>query len=234
MKSATSMLLGGALALLSLPALAAGTATMRMQEGPQGGPGNMSLLWNDQGNVRMNIDGEPGYLVVRDGKAYAVRNEGGQTLVLDLSAMQQAMGAATGGKGPGGPEVEGLSGDTELLSLDATGEARTVAGIDGEVYRMEWLENGDQRDAEVVLSDDPRALELTRAFDVMAGSMGVGADQDPDGVMQGLEDRGLGLLRMEGQFEVVSVSSGAPDDGTFELPAEPTDLMQMMQQMQQQ
>lgn len=224
MKRSVSVVAAGVLALTAVPALAAGTATVRVQQGPEGGMAAMNFAWDDAERVRMSVQGQPGYMVVRDGSAYAVQKAGGQTMVMDLTAMQQ---------GGGELESQGLAGQTELLGLEPMGESAQVAGIDGQVYRMEWRQRGERKSQRATLSEDPRARELTGAWGVVASSMGVGPEEDPDGVMRRLREDGLGLLELEGQFEVTSVSTGAPDAGVFELPAEPMDPMKMMQQRMQ-
>ncbi|MFB4205237.1 hypothetical protein KBTX_03689 [wastewater metagenome] len=219
MKRLFTVITAGALALVMLPAFAAGTAKVRVEAGPQGTMKPMTFEWGDDGEVRMEVPGQQGYMLVRDGHAYAVRGSGADAMVLDLTAMQKGGGEAKG---------DGLAGRTALLGLDALDGSATVAGIDGELYRMRWREKGEEKSGRVVLSDDPMAQSLSDAWGELARSMG--ADWDEGGVMSGLQERGLGLLRLEGQFEVVEISGDAPAAGRFELPAEPMDPREMMQQ----
>lgn len=219
MKRLFTVIIAGALALATLPAFAAGTARVRVEAGPQGAMRPMTFEWGDGGEVRMEVPGQQGYMLVRDGHAYAVRGSGAKAMVLDLTVMHNSGGEAGGG---------GLAGRTALLGLDALGGSATVAGIEGELYRMRWREAGEEKSGRVVLSGDPMAQSLSDAWGELARSMG--AERDEGGVMSALQERGLGLLRLEGQFEVVEITGDTPAADRFELPAEPMDPRKLMRQ----
>ncbi|MQM39609.1 hypothetical protein KBTX_03639 [wastewater metagenome] len=217
MKRLFNTITAGALALAALPALAAGTATVRVGGDSQGGMKPVNFAWSDDGEVRMEAPGQGGYMLVRDGRAYAVRGSGADATVFDLTALRE---------GRDGQAPTGAS--NELLELESLGESVTVAGMDGEVYRMRWRQEGEEKSGRVVLSDDPRAQSLSDAWGAMI--RGMGADGGEDGIMAELKERGVGMLRIEGQYEVVEISGDSLAAERFELPAEPVDPRKMMQQ----
>lgn len=204
--------------LLVLPGitLAGGQATLRTGDGVAS-----EILWQDAQTLRMQNAGDQDYFIVRDGKAYAVSRRGGKPMVLDMGAMLQMMRGAGRGNDqqPSFPQPG---------SFEATGERETVAGIEGEVYRMSWTDHtGRERTQEVVLTDRPLVVEMTRAY---LGSVGAMFDgENASGFQQAMPGGHQGLLRVGEDFRLVSISGDTPGDGPFELPAEPTSLQQMMQ-----
>ncbi|WP_435106403.1 hypothetical protein [Arhodomonas sp. AD133] len=226
MKRILAYVTAGALALAALPAAAAGTATLEMENTTKQSMESMSYVWNDAGAARMGMPGEAGYMVVRDGATYMVSGSGADAMVIDLGSLQKMMGDK---------QKSGTGfGDTEVISVDATGETETVAGISGEVYDLKWRQEGSVEEARAVLSDHPLAFELTRGWATMADAFGTGPEADKDGLMRMLMDRELGLLKVEGKFEIAEISDTEPDAALFELPAEPMTFQEYIQKQMQQ
>lgn len=207
---------------LLLPALALAGGAATIESPSPSGPVEVGVRWSD-GALRLDLPAQAdAYVLVRDGKAYSVANHGGRTMVLDMASLRE-MGQAMGGA-PGDEMAA-----NELASLDGlegTGEAETVAGLTGELYRVRWTDaNGSSHETDAVLSDDPLALALTRAFGRATAAMS-GRAQDAFGAM--VDEHELGVLRLADRFEVVSVSNDEPSAATFELPAEPMSLQDLM------
>lgn len=199
---------GVVMTCLCTAAWAGGSATW------SGGGQSMRIDWQDTDTVRMGTSGDD-YMLVRDGNAYMVSNRGGQPMVIDWAAMRSMMGG-----GNAGPQAQGPVGDDTLVSMEATGRSETVAGIEGEVYRVTYRDDSGQGTQEVVLSDHPLAVEMTQAWfatmQAMVGRSGGEGSMDAE-----LAERGLGLLRAGDDFRVTQVSDDGRPDGDFELPAEP-------------
>jgi hypothetical protein len=202
------ILAGSTLAAAGTTAWAGGSATW------SGGDSQaVRIDWRDADTVRMDT-GQGDYMLVRDGDAYMVSNRGGRTMVLAWAAMRSMIGAGAG------PEAQGPIGDDTLVSMEATGHSQTVAGIEGEVYRITYREDGEEKTQEAVLSDHPLAVEMTQAWfatmQAIAGSV-AGADS----IDSQLDERGLGMLSGGDDFRVTEISGDARPAGDFELPAEP-------------
>lgn len=205
--------------LLPLHALAAGTAKLEVRS--QQSTSKMDISWRDT-HMRLDLPGQSGgYMVVRGDKAYSVTQQQGQTMVLDMSSLKE-MGQA----GNKGGEVQ-----TNIGSLDefeATGEKETVAGLEGEVYRVAWTDpDGETHQDTAVLSDNAIVRDMTDAFRRATEAMG-GEGTDP--FADALRERDAGVLRFADDFRVLSVSDEAPSAGDFELPAEPMSLQDMMRE----
>lgn len=212
------------LALAALPAVAVaagGNATIQSAT-PQESI-EFEVSWRGD-MVRMGFPQQSGaYMVVRDGKGYSVSNQGGQTMVLDMSSLQE-MGQGDDKKGTG-------MGSSEFQALDlleATGDSETIAGIEGEVYAIEWTDQqGESHRGTIVLSKDSQARDLTVAMRTAAGAMGA-AETDP--LSEAVLERDMGVLRFDDKFELVSISGDAPAASEFELPAKPMSLQDLMRQ----
>lgn len=209
---------------LLLPAhvLAAGAATLEVRSGQSSS--RMDMSWRDD-NLRLDLpDGAGGYMVVRSGKAYSVTQQQGQTMVLDMSSLKE-MGQSD--KQGGGVDADIGS----LEKLEATGEMETIAGIEGEVYRVVWTDaDGETHENTAVLSDHALVRGMTDAFRRSAEAMGGDGEMFNDA----LEKRNAGVLRFSQDFRVVDISGDAPPASDFELPAEPMSLQDLMRQQMQQ
>lgn len=227
-------LLNAAIALLLLPcaAIAGGKATMitstqTLQPGrsaPTGGHSETSTItWRDAKTVRLDMGDQAGYLLMRDGKTYSVDQSDGETQVMDMSAMQQmvqSMGQKSSKNNSNNPFGS-------IDSVEATGATDTVAGVEGRVYRMSYTEaNGAHKSAEMVLTDDPLVVEMTRVyFGALSGMAGADTTHT---FLDSLPGKDRGLLRMGTQLRVDSISRADPSASMFELPAKPMDMQSLM------
>lgn len=225
-----------ALVLASTPAAwAGGTAVI------QGAASNESIsLEYEAGKIR--LEGGPGmaaagYMLVDEGRAYAVSLEGGQPRVIDMAVMGKMMGVMAG---MGGQQLSISDLVGEIIDLMPLNRTETLAGISGQLYSLKYKTGqGQVRSDELVLSSDPRALELTRALLQLERSMAqmVGQTAAPDAVVEALQlGSAQGILRFGNDMRLVSLSDASPDASRFQLPAEPTvmpDFGSVLKQIQQ-
>jgi len=220
------------LAAMAGPALADGTAVIGTPDAE--GSHEMRVSWLNQDTIRMEpVDPAAGaYMVLRDGAAYSVSPAGaGGPMVMDLStisAMGQGLAAQSGAPGPDASIGEHAA--AEVTGMRPTGARETVAGLEGAVYEIDWIDqSGAARTTTAVLSEDPLAVELTQAFSTFGET--THAEADPRS--RRIVDSGLGLLRFGESFRVASLEDGGVSAAAFELPAEPMDLESMMRGMPQ-
>lgn len=209
--------------LLPLIAVAGGRATL--EAGAAGGGDVIELTWKDENTLRMQTGSQSDYFIARDGKAYSVTMQGGQPMVMDMQAMMGAVRAMAGQQG-GGAAAE-TPEFVKSGSFEATGKTETVAGIKGEVYRMEWEDpDGKRQVQEAVLTDDPTVVEMTRAYWGSIAAMFGG--EEIDDFRNSMPGGKQGLLRVGTQFRVKSISNDTPPDSHFELPAKPMNMQDLM------
>lgn len=179
----------------------------------------------DESTSRMGVEGQKNadsYMLFKDGKALVVTHTQGQTIVMDmaqLANMASSLGAATG------QSTKGFTSSVD--SMNATGKKETVAGIKGEIYQLEWVENGEKRQDELVLSKDRNVRAYTRAWmNAIRVMQEAGAQQEIKGdhLVARLDKKKLGILRLGERFELKSIKSGSPDAARFEAPESTMDM----------
>ncbi|MFM9269789.1 hypothetical protein ACJ7V3_05960 [Halomonas elongata] len=217
---ATGLLATGLVMTAAAPALADGQATLEAQS-DQGGV-TMNVRWAGE-NLRMDFPGQSqaGFMLLRDGKGYLVSQVQGQTMVMDMAKLKDMA------ENMGGSEVETITGKqaSRVDALEATGDSESIAGLEGDVYRLQWTDkNGSAHDDELVLSDDPQVLELMSAFHDYQRSMT--GESDP--IATTLEERGLGMLRFGDRFRLAELSDASPAPDIFELPEDAKSFEDMM------
>lgn len=219
---AMSLLLPGA-------ALAAGKATLinteqAMQEEGVSGPVSITLIWDDNKNIRMDYSGEAavnGYFITRDGKTYSVSEESGQPVVMDMSVMASMIKAMANEDN----DIGSLFNNMEHIKT--TKNSETVAGIKGNVYQMNWTEaDGSEQSEQAVLTSDPLVVEMTEAY--MSAMSGMVGDDIIRAYQDAMPNKDKGILKVSDQFYVESIKKENPPASTFELPAKPMDLQNLL------
>lgn len=216
-----------ALALVGTSAsvLAAGSATLLDRSSD--GAGTLTVLWQDDGTLRMNMDPDQpkDFMLLKDDKAYAVTYEEGAPMVLEVGGMLKTLSAF----GSQMPEAEPMV-PVGITSVKSTGRTETVAGITGRVYQITVAdEDGESHSQEVVLTDDARAVEMTRV--VLRKLLTMLEQGNADDVLAALPSKDKGLLRYGDDYVLTRLSGDAPDPAQFELPAKPMDLSGLLQQL---
>lgn len=211
-------------ALMPLPLQAAGSASL------DNGDEVSELQWQDAQTVRIDMSGQAGYMLLRDGKVYMVNPaaDGGMPPVMEVGAMMQDMADAFGDD-----DAQALSDDgvpRNIESVQNLGKTETVAGIRGHVHEIISTDkNGAPQSTEAVLSSDPLAAEMTDAWFAMVTGL-LGPEQMTE-FKEALPERRRGLLRVGDSMTVRAIRQDPPPASAFELPAEPVDFGQMMNQI---
>lgn len=213
-------------ALLLIPASAVwagGTATLLSVDGDT--LTTVIVEFDGPETLRMTSDTQQdGYLLVREGSAYMVSGLQGEERVIDLAQMMAMMRGMM-------PTPPALGSDDigEFVSLEPTGAKETVAGLEGEVFRLTYLDpDGARQNEELVLGQDPTLRELTMAVAALGATMSELASEDAEtGLLKLTEElnaRGAGVLRFGTTMTVTRLEKATPAASRFELPAEPMQL----------
>lgn len=209
-------------------ALADGQATIESPtpEGVQA----LDISWSGDGHVRFDPEQGGTYMLVRDGTLYGVTDAGGMgPMVMNLSSLEGMAGP--GGADDAGAQSPGIGIERAetVVSIEPTGRSETVAGFDGELHQVAWVDaDGEQHIDNAVLTDAPLAVELADAFSTLAATTQEG-EVDPRQLA--VRERGLAILRYGDSYTVTALSGEGRPEGAFVLPAEPTDLLGTMQGM---
>ncbi|MFG6177576.1 hypothetical protein ACGTN6_10060 [Halomonas sp. THAF12] len=214
-------LVTGLLLAASLPALADGKATLESHSAQ--GSATMEVSWAGD-DLRMDFpqQAQAGFMLLKDGKGYMVSQMQGQTMVMDLAQLKEMAEGMGGDKAAAGLTDQQAS---SVDSLEATGEQETIAGLEGDVYRLQWTDKaGNAHDDTLVLSDDPQVRELMTAFHAYQRTM----TGEPDPIATELEERELGMLRFSDRFQIAELSDETPQADIFVLPEDAMTFEDMM------
>lgn len=215
------IIFSGTLALaawIPLSAWAGGTAVV------QAGGEISRLAWQTQGPVRIGRQDANDYVLVRDGKAYSVSYRGRTPMVMEIGGLLQGLGAVA------------QSRPNQYLpdrvdSIQDTGKAETVAGIQGHVYRLTVTDTqGKIHRTDAVLTNEPLAVNMTETYlNTMQALFGSSVTEKLTG---SLPANRRGILRLGKDFVLKSISSQEPPANQFALPAQPTNLQNLLQGLQ--
>ncbi len=150
-------------------------------------------------------------MLLKGEKTYMISYDEGEVNVMDMDAMK-AMMDQFGGAEP--PEPEAHAQKDEALEWHKTGRHKTIAGIRGEVWEVEYLEDGKKKKAEMVLTKDKDYVKAMKAYEEMLGNMA--GEEAEKGFME--VKPGYAPLQMEGAFVLKSFSEKRLDPADFELP----------------
>jgi len=205
-----------ALALGAGPLAEAGTATVTSAEGD-----SMTFEYRDGGLLRLSTGDPDGYMVLRDDTLYVVAMNDGEPMVINASSMMQSYSGLIKAAAPSVTTAE-------VVSLDETGRAETVAGIRGDVYELTVIEDGRERTQEIVMSDDPRAVEFRDALFAMSviGQELLNDEQrrESEDLSSRLKGLDMGVLRVGADMTVTAIDDNEVPESRFALPAEPMDV----------
>ena len=207
------------LLLFSVTASASGFAKFKGIDG--GKPYTLSLEYLDQKTSRIDINHSSDInnsFLFKNRQVQVVTRYQGNTLVMDLDSMSQIAEKL------GVMNVLGIDSDTLLIhviSMEKTGKKETVAGIEGDVYRLMWSRNKKIQQDELVASNNKKAWEYTA---VWIDAMNVINQSSPsisikgDELMAHISNKKLGILRLGNRFQLVSVQSKPVNPSRFVAP----------------
>ncbi|HER35043.1 MAG: hypothetical protein JXJ30_00710 [Halothiobacillaceae bacterium] len=187
----------------------------------------LTFSWKGVDRSRLDSPNQPAYVLAIDGKAWGVASVGGRPVSMDLESLARLLGQQSGLTRLGPETVV----PAELTALERTGRAETVAGVEGEVYRVSWQDsNGQSHVDEAVFTGDAGVREMQAALiggmtQAIARGTGVGGHQQ---AIEELDRRRLAVLRFGDDFRLESIERSAQPAARFELPSEPIDIRQMI------
>jgi hypothetical protein len=194
-KASITHLMGPAVAALALFSLAAAADLVGVYRGAEG---EFTIEYRDDEHIRMERgSAEAGFLLARPEGSYMVmRTDEGWHYM-----------------GPESP-LESDAGSDPDFELESTGRSETVAGIEGVVYRYNGAGFGPEDQQEMVLTNHPQVVRLTRAFMTLIA----GPDAAKEWADEMADIAHKGLLRNEG-FELLRIEDSQQLPASrFELP----------------
>ncbi|WP_192036276.1 hypothetical protein [Halomonas sp. YLGW01] len=204
-------LLGSLLILLvlaDLPAHADGIATLESSRGNR--LLEMTVRWADD-RLRLDFPSRPAsYLLRRGDAAYLVTDLNRGRVVISLTNLRRLAKRTRNENLAEHPRPA-----AELKVLEPMHKQEAVGGIEGEVYRLHWVDGrGEPHEERLVVSDHPLVAELMTGMQAYYRAL----SDRPDPIISALVKRDLGMLRLTGRFRLLSISGETPDATLFALP----------------
>ena len=84
--------------------------------------------------LRIDVGQQDSYMLLVDGTVYSVTRSDGEYMVVDVSQAMSMFGSALRDAAPG-------AADSRVESFEATGRKETIAGIEGEVYLVKYIDH---------------------------------------------------------------------------------------------
>ncbi|MFN2381578.1 MAG: hypothetical protein ABR561_03365 [Guyparkeria sp.] len=187
----------------------------------------LMFSWQTTERSRLDTPNRPAHVLALNGRAWGVATVAGQPVAMDLEQLAALLGQHDA-MARLGPEAVVPS---QITALEATGQAEMIAGVEGERYRVSWVDSEDRaRIDEAVLTDAPLVIEMQKALldgmtRAIARGTGVGGHE---AAQRELERRGLAVLRFGDDYRLESISGDIQPDERFDLPSNPIDLRQLM------
>ncbi len=222
--SIRSIVLVSLSATIASAALADGTA--RFQTADRSMP-SLTFSWQTPERSRLDTPNETAHVLAINGKAWGVAKVAGYPVTVNLDQLAALLGQHNALSRLGPDAVV----PSQITSLEATGQHETIAGVEGERYRISWVDSeGQARIDEAVLTEDPLVNEMQLALlGGMTRAIARGtAVNGHEAAEQELKRRGLAVLRFGDNFRLESISDARQPDGQFAMPSKPIDLQQIM------
>lgn len=200
-----------ALFIFTLPLLARADLVGHYKLGSQS---NVVVYYHDDQHIRVETPGK-GYMLMTGGKMYTVVNRNGQTMVMDLQKMGEALKKYQQEHNPQ-PEKKTHPGK---VTIKNTGKKEKVAGYQGVVHQVTY----DGKTTDMVLTRNKDVAKMTQAFMDTMLKMGQAltnkANMDSRKVLQRIEKSGYGgLLKQQEGFELESLKHENKSASFYALP----------------
>lgn len=167
--------------------------------------GKITIEYRDNNHIRFGM-ADGAFMLVSAGEAYILSRENSTWTAISVRQMQAMMPAA--------------NNTSEQTRLTALGKNETIAGFQGQRYRVEVGDDwggGWQEEGEVVLSEDPATRPTTQAMMRIAELFSGMGQKTPFQQVEGVDVNKVGLLASD-EMRLVSLTTETLSDNIFKLP----------------
>ncbi len=212
MKKSLLLILGMAVALYA-------DYTMVLQMGASQEE-QQKIQYKDDKHIKISM-GPDGSMMIIGEKSYMVSTEDGQTTVMDMDEMR----AMLGGMGGGMKQRAQAAKDDLNMKVIKKGKKRTVAGIKGQVWTIQFKEDGETEQVDVVVTDDKRVVKAMSAYGKAISRMAMSEEESDDEFLSMMQIAPGHVMIASAEdeegnkFELQSFSEKSIAASTFVLPA---------------
>ncbi len=156
--------------------------------------------------------GEGGAQLIVGDQRFMVIKQGGKTRYMDMNVMLAQM------KQMGVDVQESAAEDEDSdFKIVKKGESKIVAGVEAEVWTIEYEEDGKKEQLDIVVTDDKRVVDaIYKYLDIMKQTSSVGQENDGLTAIMKIAD-GYATIAFDG-MELVKFDESNIADSVYALP----------------
>lgn len=156
-------------------------------------------------------------LIVGD-KRYIVMKNGGKTKYMDMDVMMEQMKQMLAGMPQETEHEEAKEGEESDFKVIKKGKSKTVAGIKGEIWTVEYEDEGKKEHLDLVVTDDDKIVDAVHKYlAVMKQFTKMGGEED-DGLSALINiEKGYVTIAFDG-MELIKFDEADIPDSLFALP----------------
>jgi len=181
---------------------------------------NQLVQYKDEQHVMITTGGEgeqTSQLLLGD-KRYMVMKQGSKTKYMDMDVMMEQMKQMSAKYGGMPGEVEEEESQVPDFKIVKKGESKTVAGIKGQVWTVEYEEEGKKEQLDLVVTDDDKVVDAVHKYmNVMTKFSEGSTDEDGLSSLMNIE-KGYVTIAFEG-MELLKFDDADISDSVYALPA---------------
>ncbi len=186
--------------------------TMVLQSGEDH---SQTLQYKDDKHATMSM-GEGSKMMLIGEKAYILTTKDGETTVMDMDEMRAMMGGLSFNV----QESARQKKEEMDLKVIKKGKKRTIAGIKGQVWTIEYKEDGEVQRSDVVVTKDKRVVKAMNAFAKVISRMAM--NENDDEFLDWMQIKPgyviIATMEEEDNFELKEFHEKKIPSSAFELP----------------
>jgi len=198
-----------------------------------------SVLWADftleykmEGNMKQVVQykdaqhvlistgsaGEQGAQLIVGDKRYMVMNQGGKKKYMDMDVMMAQMKQMFAGMPAEAEQEEAKEEDSEFKVIKK-GKSKTVAGIKGQVWTVQYEEEGKKENLDLVVTDDDKVVDAVQKYLAVMKQFTQMDGEGDDGLSALMNiEKGYVTIAFDG-MELVKFDDAEIPDSVYALPA---------------
>ncbi len=181
---------------------------------------NQLVQYKDAQHVMITTGGageQSSQLLLGD-KRYMVMKQGGKTNYMDMDVMLEQMKQMSAKYGGMSEEVLEEKSQEPDFKIVKKGENKTVAGIKGQVWTVEYEEEGTKEQLDLVVTDDKKVVDAVHKYMNVMRQFTEGSVEEDDGLSALMNiEKGYVTIAFEG-MELVKFDDADISDSVYTLP----------------
>ena len=162
--------------------------------------------------------GEQGAQLIVGDKRYIVMNHGGKKKYMDMDVMMEQMKQMLAGMPQEAKQEEAKEEEESDFKVIKKGESKTVAGIKGEIWTVEYEDEGKKEHLNLVVTDDDKIVDAVYKYLAVMKQFTQMGGEEEDGLSSLVNiEKGYVTIAFDG-MELIKFDEADIPDSLFALP----------------